>query len=278
MIPLVDKDDVLKNEDMSIDDYKNVQMGAILHDIGKFWQRADRKYHRTPHEELGASFVRDIGLNTQTEQMVLYHMGSLAPLSGKDKFLADIIQKSDRLSTKEREKIEGTADTMAEPLISIFSNLKLNEKNDTKEYYYPVTKLELKKFPFPIRSKKETMKGGWNLQSSYENIWKEFSGDIKKIQNAYLPFDTIYYLLRKYTSFIPSAVWKSRPDISLFDHSKTTAAISSCLYQYALEKGVYSINDKTDYFTIISGDISGIQNFIYNISQLVLIGSALANS
>lgn len=267
MIPLVDKDDVLKNEDIGVDGYNDAQMAALLHDIGKFWQRADRRYHRTAHEKLGASFVRDIGLNVQAEQMVLYHMGSLASLSGKDKFLADIIQKSDRYSSKEREKIEGTADTMVEPLISVFSNLKINEKNDTNEHYYPVTKLELKKFPFPIISKKEAMKGGWNLQSSYENVWNEFYGDVKKIQNKYLSFDTMYYLLRKYTSFIPSAAWRSYPDISLFDHSKTTAAISSCLYQYALEKGVYTINDKTDYFIIISGDISGIQNFIYNISS-----------
>ncbi len=251
---------------MNTDDYKDVQMAALLHDIGKFLQRADREYHLTAHEKLGASFIRDIGLNVQIENMVLYHMGSLSPLNGKDKFLADIIQKSDRYSSKEREKIEGTADTMTEPLISVFSKLKLNEKNDTKEHYYPVTKLELKKFPFPIRTKKEAMKGGWNLQPSYEKIWKDFSEDIKKIQNC-ISFDTIYHLLRKYTSFIPSAAWKSYPDISLFDHSKTTAAISSCLYQYGLEKGVYSINDKIDYFIIISGDISGIQNFIYNISS-----------
>ncbi len=273
MIPIVNEEDTKDNKgklDVKTDpiknEYEDLLIASILHDIGKFWQRSETKYYRTAHEKLSALFVRNIGLNEQVENMVLSHMGRISSSNNKDKFLAEIIKKSDIFSSKEREGIEGTADTRIEPLISVFSNLKLNEKNDTGEYYYPVKKLE-RNVTFPVRSKKEVIGKAWNLQPSYEMIWKEFIDDTNKIRDKLFSFDTMFYILKKYTSFIPSAVHRSYPDISLYDHLKTTAAISSCLYQYILEKGVRSINEKTDYFIIISGNISGIQNFIYNISS-----------
>ena len=121
---------------------------------------------------------------------------------------------------------------------------------------------------FPMKSKKDVAGKLWNnLEYSYKKIWEEFYNDIKKVSIEYLTVDTVCHILRKYTSLIPSAVYKSYPDISLFDHSKTTAAIAQCLYQYVQEKGENSINDKIRYFTLVSGEISGIQEFIYNISS-----------
>lgn len=267
---LPDDNDIVQIQTIT-DDYKDVQMAGILHDIGKFYQRAYKKYHRTTHEKLSKSFVKSIGLSVQVENMVLSHMGKdySSPLSQKDKFLSEIIQKSDSYSSKEREdRTKGVGDTKIEPLISVFSKLRLNEKNNGDEYFYPVKKLELKNFSFPVRSKKEAAGEMWeNLQHSYEKTWEDFSKDVKKLSNKYLSFDTMYHVIKKYTAFIPSAVYVNYPDIALFDHLKTTAAIGSCMYMYMTEKDEHSINDKTKYFTMISGDISGIQNFIYDISS-----------
>lgn len=66
------------------------------------------------------------------------------------------------------------------------------------------------------------------------------------------------------------------PDISLYDHSKVTAAVGACISEYLLDRG------ETDYFTALvqqeqsfrlqqafllySADFSGIQKFIYSVS------------
>src|SRR3989304_2692659 len=268
----------LDNENV-INDQKDISMAALLHDIGKFWQRSYKKYHRISHEKLSQNFVKTIGLNVQVENMVLSHMGKAGlSLNSKDKFFAEIIKKSDIFSSKEREdRINGTGDTKVDPLVSIFSKLKIDEKNNTDEHFYPVNKLELKNLSFPIKSKKDVAGKLWNnLEYSYKKIWEEFYNDIKKVSIEYLTVDTVCHILRKYTSLIPSAVYKSYPDISLFDHSKTTAAIAQCLYQYVQEKGENFINDKIRYFTLVSGEISGIQEFIYNISSPQILKRGMA--
>ena len=40
----------------------------------------------------------------------------------------------------------------------------------------------------------------------------------------------LYYLLEKYLWCVPAQTTNYIPDISLFDHAKTTAAIALCLY------------------------------------------------
>jgi CRISPR-associated protein Csm1 len=57
------------------------------------------------------------------------------------------------------------------------------------------------------------------------------------------------------------------PDVSLYDHLKTTAAFSICLFDYLKEKGKSDIKIKSNEkpFLLIGGDISGIQKFIYDI-------------
>ena len=66
------------------------------------------------------------------------------------------------------------------------------------------------------------------------------------------------------------------PDISLYDHLKLTAGISSCIDQYLREKGISDyqtelfVNGKDFYdkevFQLCTLDVSGIQKFIYTIS------------
>lgn len=79
--------------------------------------------------------------------------------------------------------------------------------------------------------------------------------------------------------FIPSSTYKGDiADISLFDHVKLTAAISSCIYAYLQSKNITNYKEalfnqkdsKAFYnekaFILYSMDISGIQSFIYTIA------------
>lgn len=278
--PLVNKEDVVGSTHEMPGEYYSMQMGAMLHDIGKFLQRTGKRHHSEydimtkdnfgnvgAHSKWSASFIRDVGLNIISENVALFHHKP-SSLNEREKFLTNIVSKADIYSCKERIDLGYTTeDVRREPLINIFSNLKLSPNNNIREYYCPLEKLESTKSSFPLESKKGAI-GGWSLQFKYEELSREFSIDTKKISNRRMVHvDTMYYLLKKYTSFMPSAAYRSYPDIALVDHLKTTCAISSCIYQYTKEKGTHSINDKTDYFIVISGDISGIQNYIYDISS-----------
>lgn len=67
---------------------------------------------------------------------------------------------------------------------------------------------------------------------------------------------------------MPSAAYKSKSDISLYDHSKTTAALAVSRYLFNRDGDVKltQTNDLNCYLAI-EGDISGIQKFIFKISS-----------
>ena len=57
------------------------------------------------------------------------------------------------------------------------------------------------------------------------------------------------------------------PDVSLYDHSRTTAALASAIYLYHIQNNTMEIDKIKDYdsakFLIVTGDFYGIQNFIF---------------
>ncbi len=78
-------------------------------------------------------------------------------------------------------------------------------------------------------------------------------------------FDSLYMAV---TSMIPAArVGDVVHDVSLYDHSRATAALAAALYRYhqdtnTLETGAVKEN-KTEKLLLVSGDFFGIQNFIF---------------
>jgi len=137
---------------------------------------------------------------------------------------------------RRKERIRGRGRkgrTSEDTLISIFSRIDIGKGKSSTGYCYPVKKLELNRdviFPKPLEDlKRESGPGAedW-LKGAYKSLWKEFVDEVKGIKtirdfDAY--FNTLYHLLQKYTWCVPSAVWRSKPDVSLFDHLKTTCAI-----------------------------------------------------
>ncbi len=89
-------------------------------------------------------------------------------------------------------------------------------------------------FPKPLAGRS----GKDRLKSDYAGLWDDFVEEvdgIKAITDFDAYFNTLYHLLQKYTWCVPSAVWRSKPDVSLFDHLKTTCAIAACLYNADVE-------------------------------------------
>lgn len=232
-------------------------LGALLHDIGKFAQRAEEDPKKDKHTNWGRKWFED---NISEE---------LQPVFGKEKeiiekaignhhdyeefiTLADAISAGiDRIEiTEEEEK-----DPFTTPLKSIFSNIF--DKNLNR--FNKLTKLQDKGSIFPSDQNKCFFK-------DYKSLLEEFNKEIKNLDlKNFTPdeiIEIIYHLLYKYTSFIPSASYIYEPDISLFEHLKTTAAFATCLYDYKNNKG----DDKNE-FVLLHCDLSGIQNFIYSVSS-----------
>lgn len=248
-----------------------VKFASLLHDIGKFYQRMDnqgsgKKAYDSKYDKLSTSDYGDNGAHgkwsadfvsrfydDEVENFVLYHHN---PSKSMDNDLCSIVQKADHHSSSERNESETEQNVLKSPLISIFSRI-----NDSKEYYIPLKELDIDDSIYPKEYKDMS---GHTLQPDYKTLWAKFVKEFEKINQK--DFDTVLALMKKYTSTIPSAAYKSVSDVSLYDHAKTTAALATCRYLYSLEDKLLKTKDEQKVYLIINGDISGIQKFIYKIS------------
>ncbi|MFW6119823.1 MAG: type III-A CRISPR-associated protein Cas10/Csm1 [Petrotogales bacterium] len=245
-------------------DLNSLRFAGLLHDIGKFQQRGTSE--RKNHTDFGEEFINNLGLNEKISFLIGYHHTKYPE---KNDELLEILKEADHLSASEREDDEETKEVVKEPLRSIFSFIEgkpIDKDYECKdnERYHPISALELEGFEdekrrlYPQINKKDALTGTSAL-SQYNELWKNMSSELEKInwKEDTPSFNTFYYLLKKYTSQIPSAAYYSVPDIALFDHLRCTSAIAECLYKSKDEK-----------LMLIGGDLSGIQDYIYNVDSL----------
>ena len=262
-------------------DRKNLEFAALLHDIGKFYYRTgidhSANYKNYTYSDFGkngahAKWSSDFiekNFNSIIADLVLYHHN---PKNSKSIELAEIIQNADWHSSGERCK-GVKSDPKETPLISIFSEVLIKDNNQCDEKFVPLDKIDLTYWQNLIPDSKSIIlekMGQESFENRYERLWADFIDEINDLTNIF-DFNTALALLYKYTYAIPSASWGSIPDISLYDHSKTTAALAVCRYLY--QEGGNKLNNSSPYsedqkvYMVISGDISGIQNFIFKISS-----------
>lgn len=284
-----------------------VTLGALLHDVGKFMQRAEvplsgrsknmenslcpvyksgysHKHVLWTHEffemfqnhpVLGMTLEKDSAAN-----LASYH-------HRPETKLQEIIRLADWLSSgSERVEDEEVSDDRENykkaRMHSILEYMSISEKKLIEPQY----RYELKPLDgnvancFPTKKSDLNPEDGERLVNSYGNLWDAFRDELegvicKSVDNFTV---SLLSLLEKYTWCIPSSTMH-RPDISLYDHAKTTAAIAAALYQYHAEKGdiastKLSINDEDGKFLLLAGDLSGIQNYIFNIKNVGVGGTA----
>ena len=247
-----------KKENKINDTEKVILLSAFLHDIGKFLQRAQPEY-KGIHPKWSAEFIGEfLPMNVADNQtkaaikdIVLSHHDPSQLKEKKNMSILEIIISSDHLSSAEREKREDTGEPKKEPLQSPFCSISLHGNNTTDRYCYTISSLPIS---YP-KKEKEILKQG--AKKDYKAIQKLLEQDLKNFNELNLGFknyiNTLNYILYKHLRLVPSAVYADIPDVSLYDHLKTTAAIALCLYRSEEEKK----------FLLIEGDISGIQNFIF---------------
>lgn len=240
-------------------------ISALLHDIGKFYQRTGE---RGEHSRLSGRFVSEnLSSGVLKENLAFlqclvehHHEESFAELSDpRILYLARIVNEADNLSAMERakEEEETGSSIYTQPLRSIFSKDK---------YAYNLRPLSID-YGALIPIPEERAECGPRL---YEYCWKSFLRELKLLESAgdkEAFLETLYSILRKYTFLMPSAVYKAVPNIPLFEHLRTTCAIALCLYLYHRAYGGLIEDREAEKFLLISGDLSGIQSFIYTVSS-----------
>lgn len=250
-------------------DFQTIVLAALLHDIGKFWQRTGEQPDRK-HPELSAWFVRErLGDRwPEVEDAVSnHHLPNAA--SSRNPRLALTVALADWLSSGERRDLpEGETGVPSEDtLISIFSQLR----GASKPTSYPLIEL-------PADGKLAPAAEVRANKADYALLWQAFASESKLVrrEDFDLLTDQLLAMLEKYALFVPSAAWKSRSDISLYHHLKSTAAIAACLCRDGLDEK--AVNDLLTTFDtghgggqpvahLVGGDVSGIQSFIYNLTS-----------
>ena len=288
-------------------DYQAVILAALLHDIGKFYRRSSNVRREifkagseldlqlSKHPVFSSWFVKnklssilkDIGISSPlVETLTQHHHESRQSFppeclvssieNEKTRMLALIVSRADTYSA--RERLGGQPSPKAQTanaLDSIFSNIKLEKNNKSdqstsgnKHQYIPPGRLSGKSTLSVTAAKL------YDLQRRYDNLVSDFGQAIAPLQAD--DFKTLYTqllsLLYLYLWSVPSDQREEIKDLSLYDHLKTTSAIAACLYLYHKNSNSLRFeavsNEELEKFLLVGGDLSGIQDYLYQISEI----------
>jgi len=291
---------------------QTILLSSLLHDIGKFYQRADS----------GADYNNSQFLSQETKRMIDYlcprsyggyyshhhvlwtyqflfgdkikakipldndsytEFVNIASYHHRPRNIYDnIIQLSDWLSSgMDRTKIEPEQRvTTREDLYflkPIFELVSISGSHSIDSgKFYNITPLsvseEIKPCKIDTSRHRELCK----------NHWERFCDEFLALPNCDLKvfLESLLSLLRKYLWCLPASIHSIDDNyISLFDHLKTTAMLSQCVLEYFKDAGLLekqrleyqlmdqfrSSSDTLCYLMCL--DISGIQDFIYQVSS-----------
>jgi len=164
--------------------------------------------------------------------------------------------------------------------LTLFEQIHQPEMAETDfKYRYPLKPLSPDSI-FPVKAEGYEHNDKQKAQQEYRQLWDGFLQALQKMpkshrQNWALWLDHFETVWGVYTQAIPSATaFNVRPDVSLYDHSRVTAALATALWCYHHENkqtddnARKQLSDQVDgwqeqKFLLIQGDFFGIQDFIF---------------
>lgn len=145
------------------------------------------------------------------------------------------------------------SDSLLVPPSRMNSLLEMVGNGESGRYKNSAKVLSITKDFFPHQDEKQL--------NEYEKIVKKLGDNLAKLQkgNMRVFAENMLQLLFRYASAVPAN--GNNLDISLYDQTRTAAAIAVCLYEV---KEATVLNTEKS-MLLIGGDFSGIQNYIYQI-------------
>ncbi len=278
--------------------HNSVLLAALLHDIGKLIHRRSKSNYRargghvaassdfieTHKEKLKNDRLYDIDLvhffvhTHHSPRNAINKAPYLKNKTEEEKSriydLVRVVKDADSYSSTERDiKDQNLREGKRRltPIDSIFSCLSIEpeKRNKWGMERYKLNELDpLQSFP----------------ESFSELSDREIDSHIRKLEEALPDFgkfnslDAVLAawldLLERYTWCVPSDTRYEFADLSLFDHLRSTAAIAACLYRtHKNEIGTGRFSRK-DEIILVAGDFSGIQDYIFHITNIGTGGAA----
>jgi len=243
-------------------------LSAFFHDIGKFQQRGIPLTERLKHQEYSSAFVNGLFKDELINLLVRNHHVEdirISNMIGEKRILSEIICEADNLASGERNP--DTAVKSQQPLESIFTNINYG-KDENPVYFQNISDIIFNTYQFPVNHGKAE-----ELENSYAVWWNKYFNEINSANKNEI--ETLINITQKYLWCIPSSSYKTRSDVSLFEHSKITSGLAVSLNDFLIEKyerldkiNVDDIrNREEERYLLILADITGIQKYIYNIGH-----------
>jgi len=256
-------------------------LAGLLHDVGKFAQRAGVRgsadnetakrdfgyYHALLTYDTIPKLIPTV-LDDETRSLLRCAAGYHHRPQDE---LGAIVQLADHLSAGERDEDE---DNRVPYLESIFARIGGRELQ-SKKSYLPLESLDpTQEMIFP-----HTRELQWTdaHQQEYRELWESLYREAQTLPGVSLPvyLESLLDLLQRYTWCVPSAYYQSVPDVSLYDHSRMTAALAAC-FAADRQKAEWCQARKDEFrgnktgepvALLVAGDISGVQKFLYSIAS-----------
>ncbi|WP_029551588.1 type III-A CRISPR-associated protein Cas10/Csm1 [Thermocrinis jamiesonii] len=273
-------------------------IGGLLHDIGKLIDRAgeeraeeeERRKFKYAHAVYSYKFLEELlerkGVSQEVQELILsgayHHNPEPNNLYHIAQQIADHCASSER-SRREEQSVDQTTQRKEEKrLKSIFGLVDLECAKtylDGEKHEYELEPLKLEKeVIFP----KDASQIGTSGVQKYKDLLQALKTHLSKLdfKDPQKTLTKLYYLLYKYLWCVPASTYdKERgtnhfPDISLFDHLRVASALVSSLWtDYNKERLNGGLNAVE--FLLVEGDITGIQRFLYQLSNIRGVGKRL---
>lgn len=246
--------------------------GCLLHDFGKIVYRAGGQ--SGTHSHLGWEALRrvltDPAWKPSLDCLRWHHASELRRDAPPREHPAYLVCAADNLSAgaDRREQVEAGGRFIRDlPLSSIFTHLNGGCPGFSVE-------------PLPMDGRLRMPKAGAPgiAPGRYADAQREIENGLRGTQPEADRLNSLLVLLESWASNFPSSTFTGEsPDISLYDHLKTTAAIGCCISEYLLEQGETDLKGrlfdheadfrKEPCFLLYTADLSGIQKFLYTVAQ-----------
>lgn len=265
-----------------------IGIAAFLHDIGKPYQRSGMKL---PEKYSKDSFERQLILNKDSHLHALHtanffdhflneqsfvarlwkesfpeismQMASSGHHNPGNRFIEKLITLSDQIASgldrddyKMRQNLK-TFDYRKVQMVPLLRTVSLyKEKNFDYRYLLDIVNYN-SIFPVKLSERKDI-----DAEKDYKKIIDYFESNFQKLDNTSLKnfIDGLISLYEDSFSFVPASTMGEYDDISLYDHSKTAAAIATSLFKHG--DRLPESNEKS--FMVIRGEFFGIQKFIFS--------------